>query len=198
MKFLNYIIFFLIVSILFLIIYENKTSEIIDLNSKVGVDIKGYVYKPGYYELDEGSKVIDAIKLAGGLLEQADVSLINLSKDLKNEMVIIVYSKEEVAEMESGSKLIKYIEKECVCPILDNNACIDNDYKNLNENLTVKVSLNNATLEELMTLKGIGKSKAEAIIEYRKNNKFSSIEEITNVKGIGKTIFEKIKDQLTI
>ena len=62
-----------------------------------------------------------------------------------------------------------------------------------------KVSLNNATLEELMTLSGIGESKAKAIIKYREEeNVFKSIEDIMNISGIGTSLFEKIKDNITI
>ena len=61
-----------------------------------------------------------------------------------------------------------------------------------------KISLNNATKEELMTLSGIGESKALAIIEYRNNKQFESIEEITNIKGIGNSIYEKIKEDITL
>lgn len=66
--------------------------------------------------------------------------------------------------------------------------------KTMNE----KISLNSASLEQLMTLNGIGQSKAEAIIEYRKNASFQSIDEIMNVKGIGEKIFEKNKDRLAL
>ncbi|WP_442868086.1 ComEA family DNA-binding protein [Campylobacter sp. JMF_04 NA10] len=60
------------------------------------------------------------------------------------------------------------------------------------------INLNTATKDELMALPGIGEAKAEAIIEYRKNNKFNSIDEIKNIKGIGDKRFEAIKDDLTL
>ena len=60
------------------------------------------------------------------------------------------------------------------------------------------INLNTATKDELMALPGIGEAKADAIIEYRKNNKFNSIDEIKNIKGIGEKRFEAIKDDLTL
>ena len=60
------------------------------------------------------------------------------------------------------------------------------------------VNINTASKEELMTLKGIGEATAEAIIEYRKENKFTKIEDIKNVKGIGDKKFESIKEDIEV
>lgn len=60
-----------------------------------------------------------------------------------------------------------------------------------------KISLNSATLQELMQLNGIGEKKAQAIIEYRqKSGGFKRIEDIQEVKGIGPALFEKNKMRL--
>ena len=64
--------------------------------------------------------------------------------------------------------------------------------------LFAAVNINNASKEELMTLKGIGEATAEAIIEYRKENKFTKIEDIKNVKGIGDKKFESIKEDIEV
>lgn len=61
-----------------------------------------------------------------------------------------------------------------------------------------KISLNSASLEELMTLPNIGEAKAQRILEYRKLHSFQSIEEIMEIKGIGPKTFEKMKDQLAL
>lgn len=62
-----------------------------------------------------------------------------------------------------------------------------------------KVNINSASTEELATLKGIGKVKAEAIVAYRSTNgDFKTVEDLTKVKGIGNKIFENIKDDISV
>lgn len=201
------IIFFIIMFNLF---YKRDDGEIVtesinDEKQLLIVDIKGAVKNPGVYKLDDGMVVEDAIKISGGLLDTANTEYINLGKRIIDEMVIIIYTNDEIKEMTEGSTSIKVIDNECICPKIENNACIDNNQKYTNSNVinnpinTDKVSLNNASKEELMTLNGIGESKANAIIEYRNTNGlFKNIEEITNVKGIGNALYEKIKDQLIL
>lgn len=183
---------------------EDETNDKFD-EEKIKVDIKGAVKNPGVYELEKDSSVIDAINISGGLNENADTSIINLSKRVIDGNVIIIYTKEEVKKIKSGNVVIQYIENECNCPEYDNSACIDPDSlisDSSNEEIDVsnkKISINRATLEELQTLSGIGEAKAKLIIEYRTNNGlFKSIEEIKNIKGIGDAIFEKIKNNITI
>ena len=168
---------------------------------KIHVEIKGMVKSPGVYEINYNNTVLDVINLSGGLNENADTSITNLSKKLNDGDVIIIYSNDEVNEMKNGSTTVKYIDKECICPMIDNKALFIDSVNNVNSiiNKTGKVSLNSSTIEELLTLPGIGESKAKLIIEYReKNNGFKMIEEIMNVKGIGNSSFEKIKSYLTL
>lgn len=174
---------------------------------KIKIDIKGEVKKPGVYELVEGSRVYDAIKASGDLTENADTTLLNLSKNLTDEMVIIVYNKNEIEKLKKDltttQTVIKYIEKECTCPDTINDACIKkaDTKQNKKEEASKdnKVSINTGTLEELQTIPGIGESKAKAIIEYREQNSgFKSIDEIKNISGIGEATFEKFKEFITI
>ena len=184
---------------------EIEKEEIIEPKSetkKIKIDIKGEIQVPGVYELKETDRVSDAIKKAGGLTENADTELINLSKTLTDEMVIIVYNKYEIEEIRKKSDkqetIIKYIEKKCTCPDKTNDACL-NKNENNEPSKENKISLNNATQEELETLPGIGESKAKQIIEYRnQNGGFKEIEEIKNISGIGESTFEKFKEYITI
>ena len=174
------------------VVVEEESDTLKDKEiEKVVVDIKGMVANPGVYEVSSSSRVNDVIELAGGLLSDADTSLINLAKIVSDEMTIIIYSNEEV--------LLKYKEEVCVCdcPLISNDACIDSsDSGTNNSNL---ININTASIEELMKVSGIGESKAAAIIKYREENgKFKTIEDIMNVSGIGESLFEKIKNYITV
>ena len=69
----------------------------------------------------------------------------------------------------------------------------------MDEPLNTLVNINTATKETLMSLKGIGESKADKIIEYRNTQgTFKTIDEIKNVSGIGDSVYEKIKDYITV
>ncbi len=105
----------------------------------------------------------------------------------------------EIEQLRKGITSVKYIEKECICPKISNDACIDTFYDNSSIiNQTGKISINTASLEELMTIPKIGETKAKAIIEYRSKTPFTSIEEIMNIKGIGEATYETIKGYLML
>ena len=190
----------------------DKKQDIKDDLSTVFVDVKGAVNSPGVYELDEGKRVIDAINLAGGLTDKADTININLSKKLTDEMYIIIYTKDEIYNYKQNNESvndIKCASMECVCPDVSNDACINsastgNSSSSSEDGNKVtdddsKVSINNATKEELMKLEGIGEVKAEAIIKYRQENgSFKSVEELKNVSGIGDAVYDKIKDNIIV
>ena len=111
-------------------------------------------------------------------------------------MLIIIYTKKELNnyKKESEQSCVKY---ECICPNIENGACINTSSDT--KTSTGKISINSASKEELMTLTGIGNSKAQAIIDYRKENgPFKSIDDLSNVKGISTSIINKIKNQITL
>ena len=185
------------------------------------IDIKGAVKKAGVYKTECNKNINDVINLAGGKNKNAYTDNINLSKKITDQMVIYVYTTKEIKN--SKKDVIKEIP---VCETKtiyidscteENSSTIETNSDNSSDNITESndidieetskvdsneqklISLNSATKEELMTLTGIGESKALNIIDYRnQNNGFKNIEELKNVSGIGDSIFEKIKSNITI
>lgn len=171
---------------------EETTKVTTTVKSKQYIDIKGNVKNPGVYEFNENDRVIDAINLAGGLKKNANTSNINLSQKLKSEMVIYIYSNDDIKKNEENMSC----DTKCKTEVIEVNNCIET---NENKNNDEKININTASLEELLKISGIGESKAKNIIEYRETNgKFKNIEEIKNINGIGDSLFNKIKDNITI
>lgn len=165
---------------------------------KLYFDIKGSVKKPGVYEFTQGDRIIDAINKAGGLTKNATTNNLNLSKKLANEMVIYVFNKNELTTTKAFEQVNNVAE--CKCETIEVNNCVDKNTTNEStNNETTKININTDSKEKLMTISGIGSSKADAIIEYRtKNGNFKTTEDIINVSGISKTIYDKIKDTITV
>lgn len=146
---------------------ENRHDE------KIFVDVKGAVKHPGVFETTKDKRVKDLIEEAGGLLDDADTSTLNLSQKVKDQMVIYV--------LKHGEKPKQ---------ISDGGSSSSN---------TDVININTANKEQLMKISGVGKTKAEAIISYReKNGDFKKKEDITKVHGIGKATFEKIRDKIEV
>lgn len=208
---------------------DNPKNDVIDNKEVVEyiyVDIKGYVNKPGVYKVvkDSNKRISDLISLAGGLKKDANTSVINLSTKLKDEMVVIIYSNKQIEDFIKTKEELKEKIEICDKEEVRNDGCIteddidnkfesndkqdtsdkngsntNNNSSDNNETTSDKVNINTASLEELMTLSGIGESKARAIINYRNEvGLFENIEDIKNVSGIGDSAFEKIKDSITI
>ena len=147
------------------------------------VDIKGEVLRPGVYEFSCESRIQEVIKKAGGFTEEADETKINLAQKISDQMQIIVpnlHSKQEGGVTEGNSEKGN-----------SSHTILSNSKQEM-------VNINTATLEELQTIKGIGKKKAEAILQYRKEHgAFRTKEELLQVKGIGKKALEAIESQVT-
>lgn len=160
------------------------------------VDIKGAIITPGTYEVELGVRVIDVIQKAGGLREDADTSVINLSKKVEDEMVIFIYTQEEVLQFAKTKEEEQEKLKACInANEVKNGACREEQ----DTSHTGKINLNQASKEELMSLPGIGESKAEEILRYREEHGgFQTIEEVKNVNGIGDNLFAQIAENLTL
>ena len=141
-------------------------------DEKIFVDVKGAVKHPGVFETTKDKRVKDLIEEAGGLLDDADTSTLNLSQKVKDQIVIYV--------LKHGEKPKQ---------ISDSSSSSNTDV----------ININTANKEQLMKISGVGKTKAEAIIAHReKNGDFKKKEDITKVRGIGKSTFEKIKDKIEV
>ena len=153
---------------------NNKDEKAEDKHDeKIFVDVKGAVKHPGVFETTKDKRVKDLIEEAGGLLDDADTSTLNLSQRVKDQMVIYV--------LKHGEKPKQ---------ISDGGSSSSN---------TDVININTANKEQLMKISGVGKTKAEAIISYReKKGDFKKKEDITKVRGIGKATFEKIKDKIEV
>ena len=146
------------------------------------VDIKGEVLRPGVYEFSCESRIQEVIKKAGGFTEEADQTKINLAQKITDQMQMIVpnvHSKQEDGLTEGNSEKGS-----------STNTSVSNSKQGT-------ININTATLEELQTIKGIGKKKAEAILQYRKEyGAFRTKEDLLQVKGIGKKALEAIESQV--
>lgn len=158
---------------------ENK-NEIIQRDmlsdNKIIVHVEGEVMNPGIYKLESDARVVDAVKAAGGLKEEADTKKVNLAKKIFDEEFIYIPSKDD---------------EDFQITQLPNPSTNDGSSSLMNINIAGK--------EELQKLPGIGPALAERIIEYRNQvGGFSNIEEIKNVSGIGDKKYTDIKDKITI
>ena len=141
------------------------------------VYVCGQVKEPGVYELEPGSRVYQAVEMAGGFGPDAASWYLNLAQEVADGMKIQVPTEEEaLAWGNSGGSL------------------------SVGQGQTeTKVNLNTADEEQLMTLTGIGESRAADIIRYRQEHgPFERIEDIMNVSGIKEGAFQKIKDSITV
>lgn len=155
---------------------ETEEAAVVETSAAeaIFVDVGGEVNKPSVVELDEGSRVADAIEAAGGLTEKADVSEINRAALVSDGEKIFVPSFEtEMGESGMGGSNQGYLDD--------------------------RININTADSEELQELTGVGPAIAERIISYREDNgRFKSIEDIKNVSGIGDKTYEKFKDDIRV
>ena len=153
---------------------ENPEQTEESLPEWIYVDVCGAVENPGVYRIEAGSRVFQVLEQAGGCTEDASLETVNQADLLSDGQKIRIYTKEEAGQME------KKLQEED--PLLDD-----------------RVDINRAGKEELMTLTGVGETRAQAILAYRETHgSFSSVEELMQVEGIKEKTYEKLKDQIRI
>lgn len=164
---------------------EDRIQESADaLEDFCYVHICGAVVRPGVYKLAGGSRIYEAVELAGGFTAEAAESYVNQAGMITDGMKVVIPSVKEAKEWN----------------IQDTQAGITVDGSEGTRHSTQqKVNLNTASMEELCTLTGIGESRAGSIIAYREQHGgFSAIEEIMQVEGIKEGAFAKIKDKISV
>lgn len=145
------------------------------------VYVCGAVEKPGIYTLPEGSRLYEAIAMAGGFSKKADSAYHNLARAIEDGERIYILSTSETKELTTQQQMEG---EEGAGGAVQANGLIN---------------LNTATAEQLMTLPGIGEARAADILAYRaKIGQFTDIEELMNVSGIGEARFERVKDKITV
>lgn len=161
-------------------VQEPVPSPVVE-ETEIYVDVCGAVANPGVYSLKPGSRVFQAIELAGGFLPEAAAEYVNRAQGLTDGEQVYIPTREEAGELLVPASQPEKAEAASLAGTKD------------------KVNLNTANAEELMTLKGVGATRADAILAYREEHGgFSSIEEIMNVQGIKEGTFEKIKDDIAV
>lgn len=150
-----------------------EEDESFETTSFVKVYVCGSVLYPDVYELQKGSRIKDAVEMAGGFTEDAVDEALNLAEFIEDGQRIYVPC---TAEADAGMFMQ---EDESQAPGL--------------------VNINKADVDELMTLPGIGEAKAKNIIKYRESNgNFDSIEALKNVDGIKEGVYAALSDLITV
>ena len=160
------------------------------------VHICGAVSAPGVYELPAGSRIIDAVEAGGGFLPEADEACCNLAEEIVDGCQIYIMTKSEsCADGQAEKKAGIQTSPDSDMQTTDINVR-SNSTTALENGL---VNLNTADVAALMTLPGIGESRAKAIISYREQQgAFTKIEDIMKISGIKQAAFSKIKDKITV
>lgn len=180
------VIVIIILALFIRAINKNKEEVIIDSNStqsehatsyqNIYADISGEVQKPGIYKVEEDTRLYQLIDKAGGLTNNADIDAINQAEIISDGQKIIIPTKQN-----SESEV--------------NTAFVD-DTSGTSVKTSALININNATLEQLKELPGVGDSIASRIIEYRKEKRFSKKEDLMNVKGIGEKTYSKMESMI--
>ncbi|MGN7468565.1 helix-hairpin-helix domain-containing protein [Brevibacillus sp. SAFN-007a] len=154
------------------------------------VDVKGKVKKPGLYRFAPGMRVADAIEEAGGALPEADLDQINLAEPLADGTALFIPAKGSTA---GGPVTAVGAPPLSPVPASGTRAAGAGGAVPT----TKPLNLNTATVDELMSLPGIGEARANAILEYRAQvGRFRSSDELQKVSGIGSKMFARIKDRI--
>lgn len=191
---------------------NTATTPAVKIEDEIKVYVVGCVNNPGIVTLKKGQMIDDAIKLAGGVTEEADVSNINLVYKLKENVTLRILPKQEkqvaqapqVVSAQQASNpappapVVEFIAETGSGVVIDNGSNGTTGSSGQQKS-GGKININSASAEQLDSLPGIGIETAKDIIAFReKNGDFKTINDIMKVTGIKESKFSKIKDQITV
>lgn len=169
-----------------IMVENNETIE----EKTIAVYVTGEVKNPQVVELKEGSRLNDAVQLAGGLTEKADSEAVNLAMTVSDGAQYVIPA--------VGEEL-KVVDSNGSSNNAENSQGTTPSNSNTSQNQEGKININTADQKLLMELDGIGEALSERIINYREENGgFKSIEELKNVDGIGDKRYAAIKDKVCV
>ncbi len=174
---------------------EDQNDDSQEEIQMLAVYVCGAVQEPDVYYLPVGARIYDALQAAGGFTEDADSQWLNQAQPLTDGQMLLVYTAQETAQMElEGAK-----RGENTSGTVSSGSGSSGGAASGTGTDSSIVNLNTGTKEQLMTLPGIGESKADAIIRYRtETGMFGCVEDIMNISGIKNSTFDKIKDKITV
>ena len=154
---------------------------------EIVVHVMGAVKSPGVYHLSADARVHEAIEKAGGKTDQADLHSLNLAAKMRDGEQIYV---PEIHQIPDVGQTIPTSSSSAAPPQPSVRRSASSDGSRIN--------INTATFQELQTVRGIGPTMAQRIIEYRQTSgRFATVDDLTNVKGVGEKTLEKIRDSIT-
>ena len=154
---------------------------------EIVVHVMGAVKSPGVYHLSTDARVHEAIQKAGGKTDQADLHSLNLAAKMRDGEQIYV---PDIRQTPDVGQTIPTSSSSAAPPQPSVRRSASSDGSRIN--------INTATFQELQTLRGIGPTMAQRIIEYRQTSgRFATVDDLTNVKGVGEKTLEKIRDSIT-
>lgn len=160
------------------------------------VDVCGAVANPGVFQLAAGSRVFQAIEAAGGYLPEAALTCVNRAGVLTDGQQLYILTQEEMERQ--GLDPVE-MAKASDGQMNGSAGTGQNTGMTAQVQQDNRININTADEAQLITLTGIGATRAQAIIAYREENgPFAAIEDIMNVQGIKEGTFAKIKDEIVV
>ncbi len=167
-------------------------------SSKITVYVCGAVRNPDVYVLDSKNRIVDAVSAAGGFMDDAGTEYLNLAAGLSDGQKVYIPTVAQIEEALYRDEEL-YSAEVNITSNIPSVGSENNSGRGGGEENDVLVDINHADRETLMTLPGIGQSKADKIISYRESNGgFSSIEDIMLVGGIKEGLYNKVKDRICV